>query len=60
MSADSTQPDPRVPHAERCACDQCGAHVQAVVSWRVNGCCGNCGSYELSLLEPETGLASAG
>jgi hypothetical protein len=41
------------PHMVRCSCDRCGAHVLAVVSWRVNGCCGNCGGYELTPLDAE-------
>jgi hypothetical protein len=50
---------PPRPHMVRCSCDHCGAHVLAVVSWRVNGVCGNCGGYELTPLEVEP-LRSAG
>jgi hypothetical protein len=55
MSTDAfTLSSPPRPHDIRCVCDHCGVHVLAVVSWRVNGCCGNCGSYELTPLEPES------
>jgi len=34
----------------RCACQHCGAHVMAHVSWRVAGQCMNCGSFDLAML----------
>lgn len=34
----------------RASCEQCGAHVAATISPNgISGCCGTCGSYELTL-----------
>jgi hypothetical protein len=31
----------------RCACEACGAHINAVWSFRVGGSCPTCGSFRL-------------
>jgi Zn finger protein HypA/HybF involved in hydrogenase expression len=35
----------------RCACEQCGAHTNAVWTFRVGGSCPTCGSFRLAPLE---------
>jgi Zn finger protein HypA/HybF involved in hydrogenase expression len=35
----------------RCACEQCGAHTNAVWSFRVGGSCPTCGSFRLAPIE---------
>jgi Zn finger protein HypA/HybF involved in hydrogenase expression len=35
----------------RCECLRCGAHVIATRSYSLGGYCGNCGSYELRVLD---------
>ena len=32
----------------RCACAVCGAHTNAMKTFRVTGSCPNCGSFDLS------------
>ena len=39
------------PQVIRCACDVCGAHTNAVKTFRITGSCANCGSYELTPIE---------
>jgi Zn finger protein HypA/HybF involved in hydrogenase expression len=39
------------PQVIRCACTVCGAHTNAVKTFRLTGSCPNCGSYELSPIE---------
>jgi Zn finger protein HypA/HybF involved in hydrogenase expression len=38
---------PIPPRVVRCACEQCGAHTNAVSSFRVGGSCPTCGSFRL-------------
>jgi Zn finger protein HypA/HybF involved in hydrogenase expression len=42
---------PIKPRLVRCACEQCGAHTNAVWTFRVGGSCPTCGSFRLSPLE---------
>lgn len=42
-------PDP--PRVVRCACEQCGAHTNAVWTSHVGGSCPTCGSFRLAPLE---------
>jgi Zn finger protein HypA/HybF involved in hydrogenase expression len=42
---------PIVPRVVRCACEQCGAHTNAVWTFRVGGSCPTCGSFRLVPLE---------
>jgi hypothetical protein len=42
---------PVVPRVVRCACEQCGAHTNAVWTFRVGGSCPTCGSFRLVVLE---------
>ena len=42
---------PIVPRLVRCTCEQCGAHTNAVWTFRVGGSCPTCGSYRLAPLE---------
>jgi hypothetical protein len=38
---------PILPRVVRCACEQCGAHTNAVWTFRVGGSCPTCGSFRL-------------
>jgi hypothetical protein len=42
---------PVLPRVVRCACEQCGAHTNAVFTFRVAGSCPTCGSFRLVPLE---------
>jgi hypothetical protein len=42
---------PVLPRVVRCACEQCGAHTNAVWTFRVGGSCPTCGSFRLVPLE---------
>jgi len=42
---------PVMPRLVRCACEQCGAHTNAVWTFRVGGSCPTCGSFRLVPLE---------
>lgn len=42
---------PILPRVVRCACEQCGAHTNAVFTFRVGGSCPTCGSFRLVALE---------
>jgi hypothetical protein len=35
----------------RSACEHCGAHTNAVWTFRVGGCCPTCGSFRLAAME---------
>ena len=49
--ADSATVVPVRPRLVRCACEQCGAHTNAVWTFRVGGSCPTCGSFRLAPLE---------
>lgn len=49
--ADSAPVVPVMPRFVRCACEQCGAHTNAVWTFRVGGSCPTCGSFRLAPLE---------
>jgi hypothetical protein len=40
-----------MPRLVRCTCEQCGAHTNAVWTFRVGGSCPTCGSFRLTPLE---------
>jgi hypothetical protein len=42
---------PILPRVVRCACEHCGAHTNAVWTFRVGGSCPTCGSFRLAPLE---------
>lgn len=42
---------PIAPRVVRCTCEQCGAHTNAVWTFRVGGSCPTCGSFRLAPLE---------
>lgn len=42
----------------RCACEQCGAHCNAVWRFRIAGSCPTCGSYRLMALDGVEAMAS--
>ena len=42
---------PLMPRLVRCRCEQCGAHTNAVWTFRVAGSCPTCGSFRLAALE---------
>jgi Zn finger protein HypA/HybF involved in hydrogenase expression len=42
---------PIVARVVRCACEQCGAHTNAVWTFRVAGSCPTCGSFRLAALD---------
>jgi Zn finger protein HypA/HybF involved in hydrogenase expression len=42
---------PILPRVVRCACEHCGAHTNAVWTFRVAGSCPTCGSFRLAPLE---------
>jgi Zn finger protein HypA/HybF involved in hydrogenase expression len=39
------------PRVVRCACEHCGAHTNAIATYRVGGSCPTCGSYRLTIIE---------
>ena len=41
---------PSPPELVRCACEQCGAHTNAVWTFHVSGSCPTCGSFRLAPL----------
>jgi Zn finger protein HypA/HybF involved in hydrogenase expression len=42
---------PIMPRLVRCTCEECGAHTNAVWTFRVGGSCPTCGSFRLAALE---------
>jgi Zn finger protein HypA/HybF involved in hydrogenase expression len=44
----------------RCACEQCGAHTNAVWSFRVGGSCPTCGSFRLAPIQGAELMVGAG
>jgi hypothetical protein len=42
---------PIAPRVVRCACEACGAHTNAVWTFRVGGSCPTCGSFRLAPIE---------
>jgi Zn finger protein HypA/HybF involved in hydrogenase expression len=49
--ADGDTVVPVMSRVVRCACEQCGAHTNAVWTFRVGGSCPTCGSFRLAPLE---------
>jgi Zn finger protein HypA/HybF involved in hydrogenase expression len=39
------------PRIVRCACESCGAHINAVWTFRVAGSCPTCGSFRLAPID---------
>jgi Zn finger protein HypA/HybF involved in hydrogenase expression len=44
----------------RCACEQCGAHTNALWSLRVGGSCPTCGSFRLTPIKGAKLMLDAG
>ena len=42
---------PIAPRVVRCACESCGAHTNAVWTFRVAGSCPTCGSFRLAPID---------
>jgi hypothetical protein len=42
---------PIAPRVVRCACESCGAHINAVWTFRVAGSCPTCGSFRLAPID---------
>ena len=42
---------PIAPRIVRCACESCGAHTNAVWTFRVAGSCRTCGSFRLAPID---------
>jgi hypothetical protein len=53
MAEPAYTPDvtPITPRLVRCTCEQCGAHTNAVWTFRVGGSCPTCGSFRLAPIE---------
>jgi Zn finger protein HypA/HybF involved in hydrogenase expression len=39
------------PQVVRCACAVCGAHTNAMKTFRITGSCPNCGSFDLQQVQ---------
>jgi Zn finger protein HypA/HybF involved in hydrogenase expression len=50
-TADTATALPILPRVVRCACEQCGAHTNAVWTFHLGGSCPTCGSFRLVALE---------
>jgi Zn finger protein HypA/HybF involved in hydrogenase expression len=42
---------PMPPRIVRCFCEHCGAHTNALATFRIGGSCPTCGSFRLSPIE---------
>lgn len=45
------RPEHGSPRVVRCVCAVCGAHTNALKTFRVSGSCPNCGSFDLAAIE---------
>jgi Zn finger protein HypA/HybF involved in hydrogenase expression len=51
MPHNHDNPNSTQPRIVRCSCEHCGAHTNAVATYRVGGSCPTCGSFRLVPIE---------